>query len=634
MADRMRAYGCVAIILAEVAILATVGVLYLSGRFSVEPRSGEEPVVQATVSGPPASATAAPLVSTRVVGPTPTLALSTPTSTPSPSATPSPSPTATRTSLYPRPVDEEQVEAILANLSLEQKIGQMLMVGLPTAQFDEVAWRRVVQQGVGGVIFLERNTTSPQQVVALTGALQAAALEQGPGLPLLIGWNHEGGPVARTDSGVTKFPSAMALGAANRPELVYEIGQAVGSEMRSLGVNVNFAPVLDVNVERANPVIGLRSYGEAPSLVAELGQQYIRGQQSAGIIAVAKHFPGHGGVDVDSHLSLPTLNVPPTVLRQTDLPPFQSALDAGVASVMVAHIQIPALEPDGWPASLSPPIVSGLLRQEMGFDGVVMTDDMGMGAVRNNYGLGEAAVQAVLAGNDLLLTVETQSYPDIMRSALLSAVTNGTIPRERIDEAVRRLIRLKLAYDLSTPPSTAPLADQAAHLQLAQQAGQAAVRIVRDDAGWLPLNLPTNTILLISPDEINPGTTIGDGLSLIGEALVARGIDVTEHFYIPEAPWSVAQVQSEALAASSSVDAIVVVTWNAILRYTHYQEVAQESLVNELLSTGRPVVVVFGQLPYDGDRVPNAPAQIATYGDTPGQVEGLISLLLEAGGPQ
>jgi len=547
----------------------------------------------------------------------------------SPSATPtSVSPVAEAAPSFPLPVDEGEVEAILAGLTLEEKVGQMLMVGLPGPALDDVAWRRVVQQGVGGVIFLDRNASNPEQTRAFTQALQNAAIQQGPGLPLLIGWNHEGGTVARREAGLTHFPSAMALGAADRPDLVQAIGQAVAVEMRSLGVNVNYAPVLDVNVEPANPVIGLRSFGNTPQVVADAGSRYIRGQQGAGVIAVAKHFPGHGGVDVDSHVALPVVEASLDSLRRVELPPFQAAVDSNVAAVMVAHLRIPAVDPSGAPSSVSPPVVSGILREEMGYDGVVMTDDMGMQAIRDHYTLSEAAVLAVLAGNDLLLAVETARDPDEMRNALLDAVAAGRLNESRIDASVRRLIRLKLAYDLAAPPDSVLLENGPAHDELAREAGTAAVTPVKDTAGWLPLPLPTQRLLLITPANINPGTEVGDGQSLLHEILISQGVSVEELFYDPYDPADVARVQADALSRSATVDAIVVVTWDAILRYAHHGETAQEQLVNRLLDTGRTVAVVFGRLPYDRQRVPNAPTQIAIFGDTGGQLEGLASLLL------
>lgn len=637
--DATQVHGCLAV--GAIALLVTLlaALLYFAAPWRTaelapapsRPQSAVEIRPSPDVSA--AGVLSPPLVSTPTLQDTPTpIASPTPSQTATPTATAVLTPTISAppiaSSGYPLPVDENQVEAILAQMTLEEKVAQMLMVGLPHPYVDEVARRRVIEQGVGGVIFLERNTDNPQQVAEFTQELQAAAQARHPALPLLIGWNHEGGPVVRSNAQMTAFPSAMALGAANRPHLVYQIGEAVGQEMRSLGVNVNFAPVLDVNSEPANPVIGLRAFGDDPTLVAELGRYYLMGQQSAGIIAVAKHFPGHGDVNVDSHIDLPHLEAPLDVLQRRELPPFQVALDTAVGSVMVAHLQIPALDPDGWPSSLSPRVISDLLRRQMGFDGVVMTDDMGMGAITNNYSLEQATVQAVKAGNDLLLSVETGAYPDRMQSALLSAVASGELAEERINQSVRRIIRLKLAYALGGAPTTSPLADQAEHAQLAQQAGRAAVQVLRDEPGWLPLPDSVRRVLLITPSTTNAGSTTGDGLSLLAELLRERGLEVTEQFYIPDASWSVAEAQNEALGAVPSVDATIVLTWNAVLRYAHFQDLSQESLVAHLTETGQPTIVVYSQLPGDAQRLAQAPTQIATYGDTVGQIEGLVTLLL------
>jgi beta-N-acetylhexosaminidase len=536
-----------------------------------------------------------------------------------------------RAPAYPLAADEARVEAILARMTLAQKVGQMLMVGVPGTGMETVARRRVSELQVGGIIYLERNLSGAQQVAQFSQALQAAALEA-TGLPLFIGWNHEGGPVMRHEAQMTAFPSAMALGSANDPQLAYEVARAMGAEMRSLGVNMSFAPVLDVNSEPANPVIGLRAFGEDPALVADLGQQTIAGLQDAGVIAVAKHFPGHGAADVDSHEDLPLLDATVEQLYTRDLLPFWTAIEANVGGVMVAHLQIPALEPDGWAASLSPRIVTAILRQQMGFDGVVMTDDMGMGAIAEHYVLEEAAVQAVLAGNDLLLAVEAERDTERMHAALLRAVEEGRIPLQRIDEAVRRILRLKLAYNLDERQGTLLLENQDAHWELAARAGRAAVRILRDDAGWLPLPADVQRVLIVSPSTLHEGTVANDGLSLLGELLAARGIGVQELFYFPNAAWSVAETQGEALAIAPAVDAVVVLTWNAILRQAHEGDTAQETLVGALLasgqSRGQPVIVVFSQLPYDAQRLPEAPAQVAMYGDMAGQVEGLVTLLL------
>lgn len=568
-----------------------------------------------------------------IITPTPQLISLTPAMPTPPEATltftATPSPTMAHSALPWNPVDESEVEAILSRMTLEQKIGQMQMVGLPGPFLDDVTRRRIVDLGVGGAIFLERNTTSPDQVLELTQSMQNLAINQGPGLPLFIGWNHEGGSVVRRAAGLTQFPANMAVGLSGQPETAFEIGQATAEEMLSLGVNMNFAPVLDVNTEPANPVIGLRSYGDIPELVAAYGQNYIQGQQQTGVIAVAKHFPGHGGVDVDSHLALPTLDSSLESVTESELPPFQAALDADVAAIMVAHIQIPALDPSGRPASLSNEIVNGLLRDRWGFDGVIMTDALGMQAITDQYSFEEGAIQAMMAGNDLLLTVETSDHPERIHQALVGAVQASRISESQIDDSVRRLIRLKLAAPINPGPAGPLLPNQDVHRTLAENLGRAAVKLFQDEPGWLPLTV-SSRVVLVTPDKMNPGPTAGDQKSALGEKLAGRGLSVTELFYNDESPGDIASIQGRALSLAQSADVYVVVTWDAILRYAHHQETAQESLVNALLATGKPVVAVFGQLPYDTERVPNAPAQIAMYGDTDGQIEGVVRLLLDS----
>jgi beta-N-acetylhexosaminidase len=519
------------------------------------------------------------------------------------------------------------VETILNQLTLEQKIGQMVMIGIPGQTVDSLTYNRIAQQNIGGIILLTPNTAGPEQVRALTAELQRIALENGPRIPLFIAWNEEGGFVSRRQAGMTHFPSSMALGAVNDPDLVYAVGQAVGREMRSLGLNMNYAPVLDVNTHEANPVIGLRAFGDDPERVSRLGEQYIAGLQEMEVIAVAKHFPGHGGVDVDSHFALPRLESGLDQLWQIELPPFATAVEAGVGSIMVAHMQTPALDDSGIPASLSPNIIGQLLRQEMGYGGVIMTDDIGMAAITNRYTIAQAAVMAVQAGNDIILAVETATYPDIIITAIRQAVENGSIAEAQIDASVRRILHLKESYPMVWPADRPLLPNQAEHQTQALNAGRDAVKQKQDAAGWLPLQLPNNNLVIVSPLPLNPGTQRFDNLTLLGERLSARGLTVTELFYNPRNPASVRQAQASAL--SHTPDAFLVVTWDAILRQAQAGDTSQEELVTALLETDRPVIVIFGSLPYDQQRFTTAPTQITMHGDTDGQIEGVLSLLLE-----
>jgi beta-N-acetylhexosaminidase len=424
----------------------------------------------------------------------------------------------------------------------------------------------------------------------------------------------------------------MALGATDdQLQLARAYGQAVGEEMFSLGVNMNYAPVLDVNTEPANPIIGLRAFGDDPATVAALGSAYIEGLQEAGVIAVAKHFPGHGGVDIDSHVDLPVVTESRSEIEQIDLPPFDAALDSDVGAVMVAHLQIPDLDPSGRPSSLSSAAVTGILRQQMEYDGLVMTDAIGMGAITDQYGIGEAAVMAIEAGNDIVLAVDPGEF-EAVRSGLLSAIGAGRLTEARIDDSVRRILALKLAYDLIPSPETPVLGNRNAHLALANQIADQAVTIDQDTRQWLPLALPTGNLLLITPNmlaERHAGSVVGDGRSMLNELLGNRGIQVSEFFYDHTSPASIGGVQNEALAQAPSVDAIVVITWDAHLQQYQTAAMAQPQMISSLLQTGKPVIVVYGQLPYDKTLTPDAPAQITMYGDTSAQLSTLVSRLLD-----
>jgi beta-N-acetylhexosaminidase len=529
------------------------------------------------------------------------------------------------------PIDPARVEELLSSLTMEQKIGQMIMDALPAGVSDPQTRQRIVSDGLGGVIFLNVQMT-PDQLRQTTQTLQAMATQEGSGIPLFFAWNHEGGRISRLGAGLTEFPSNMALGVTHdQLQLARAYGQAVGEEMSSLGVNMNYAPVLDVNTEPANPIIGLRAFGDDPATVAALGSAYIEGLQEAGVIAVAKHFPGHGGVDIDSHVDLPVVTASRSDIEQIDLPPFDAALDSNVGAVMVAHLQIPDLDPSGRPSSLSSAAVTGILRQQMEFDGLIMTDAIGMGAITDQYGIGEAAVMAIEAGNDMVLTVDPGEF-EAVRSGLLSAIGAGRLTEARIDDSVRRILALKLAYDLIPSPETPVLGNMNAHLALSNQIADQAVTIDQDTRQWLPLDLPMGKLLLITPNmlaERHAGSAVGDGRSMLNELLSNRGIQVSEFFYDHASPASIGEVQNEALAQALSVDAIVVITWDAYLQQYHAGTMAQPQMINSLLQTGKPVIVVYGQLPYDKILTPDAPAQITMYGDTSAQLSTLVSRLLD-----
>ena len=316
-------------------------------------------------------------------------------------------------------------------MSLEQMLGQLLVVGFEgTAVTPEVAGL-IQQHHVGGIIFFSRNVRDAQQTLALTSELQALAREAGHRYPLLIAIDQENGVVRRLGRGSTIFPGSMALGATGSEALAHDVALATGRELRALGINLNLAPVLDISNNPDNPVIGVRSFGEDPAQVARFGVAAVRGLQGAGVLTSVKHFPGHGDTAVDSHQTLP--NIPHTLRRLDDveLVPFRAALAAGADSVMIAHVALPQLMGSAaLPATVSPAIVRGLLRERLGFDGVVISDCLEMRAVTETVGTERGAVMALQAGIDLLLVSHRYDRQLGSLRALQAALEAGELPSE------------------------------------------------------------------------------------------------------------------------------------------------------------------------------------------------------------
>jgi beta-N-acetylhexosaminidase len=337
--------------------------------------------------------------------------------------------------------------ALHALASDEERVGQLLMLGWPQGVENAREMIRLLRPGA---IVQITNTDSAPIATTINAQLLAMAKQYGVLTPLLA-VDHEGGRVQRIkDVANTGTNWSFGLGSPS-DSAACNRGQRHAQQLRDMGFSMNLAPVLDVNNNPANPVIGDRSYSADPELVARLGSAYIRGLQGGGIAAVGKHFPGHGNTSVDSHLSLPVLTHSLAELERVELVPFRRAIDpsTGVAAVMSAHIAFPALDPTRAPATLSQPIMRGLLRDHLGFDGLVLSDDMGvMKAITDNYTPGAAAVQALAAGVDMLIIAGPLDRQVASRDAVLNALRSGELSSERVDDAVRRVLRVKARFGL------------------------------------------------------------------------------------------------------------------------------------------------------------------------------------------
>ena len=370
----------------------------------------------------------------------------TPAPTPTPAATPSATPTPTP---EPTPTPDPVAEA-LAAMTTQEKVGQLLVAGIGGTEAGEDGLQAVQDYQVGGVILFGRNVESAQQLTDLTNELKTLNSDN---TPLFLCVDQEGGRVDRMPPEVDDLPSAYDYIAAGGDPL--ERGKALAAQCAAFGLNLDFSTCLDIWSNPDNTVIGDRAYGSDPHTVTSAGLAVNQGLEQGGVIPVVKHFPGHGDTSTDSHVDLPVVDKTAEELQEFELIPFQEAIDQGTPCVMVAHILMTQIDPD-LPASLSPKVVDGLLRQEMGYDGVVCTDDLTMGAISNTYGMGEAAVMAVEAGCDLLLVCHEADNLTAARDALLSAVDAGRISMERLDESVYRILSLKQEYGLTNDPVDRP----------------------------------------------------------------------------------------------------------------------------------------------------------------------------------
>ncbi|MCA0971221.1 beta-N-acetylhexosaminidase [Halobacillus litoralis] len=342
---------------------------------------------------------------------------------------------------------EKEIENKVEQMSLEDKAAQLFMVGFEGTSLSP-SERSMIQQGhVGGVILLGRNVRSDDQLHQLVTSIKQS---NSTSTPLFVGIDEEGGRVSRIPASLSSLPSSKQIGNAGDPELSYDVGQSLAAKVKHYGINMNFAPVLDINNNPDNEVIGDRSFGSDPETVTRLGIPTMKGIRSEGVIPVVKHFPGHGDTSVDSHAQLPIINKTTEQLNAFEWVPFKKAIQSGADAVMTAHILFPALD-EQYPATFSKKVVTGVLREQMNYDGLVITDDMAMGAISENYGTEEAVLKAIEAGVDIVLLTDTRNNQfERVHQSLLEAVEKGELSEEQIDESVKRILKVKQKYKLSS----------------------------------------------------------------------------------------------------------------------------------------------------------------------------------------
>ncbi|MDL4812716.1 glycoside hydrolase family 3 protein [Actinomadura opuntiae] len=532
---------------------------------------------------------------------------------------------------------------LLRSMSLQDKAAQLFVLQVygksadTTDPADVAANRKlygvdnaaqvVARYHPGGFIYYANNVDDPRQLAGFSNGIQRAAMAQPLRVPETIATDQEGGIVARVQPPATQSPGSMALAAGRRTGDARALARITGQELRAIGVNQDYAPDADVNVNPANPVIGVRSFGSDPALVSSMVTAQIRGYRAGGVTATAKHFPGHGDTTTDSHTGVPRIGHTRAQWEKLDLPPFRAAIAAGAEAIMTAHIIVPALDPSEDPATLSRPILTGILRDQLHYKGLIVTDALDMQGVRTKYGDERIPVLALKAGADVLLKPPADASGNGVFARQLAAVVNavdtGEISRERLDASVYRVLALKQKRGLFRDPyaDTSRIGGTVgtrAHLAAAQRAADRTTTLVKDDAGLLPLKAgPRKALVAGWGAATTAGIAAGIGEHGAATTVRSTGLSPTQ-----------AQID-DALAAAKDQDLVVAVTnraWDVSTEPGH-QGPGQMNLVKALVATGKPVVVIAVRDPYDIAYFPEAATYLATYSYTTEALRSAVKTL-------
>ncbi|MCR5128180.1 MAG: glycoside hydrolase family 3 protein [Lachnospiraceae bacterium] len=561
----------------------------------------------------------------------------------------------------------DRVESLLAQMSLEEKVGQMMVPSfriwkeIPSAGIDNMN-RTVENTGTtpaavnvtelndeiraciakyhfGGTVLFAENCRDAEQVLKLTTEIQKTNLAGG-GIPMLIAADQEGGTVARIGFG-TSGTGNMSLAATGDPQYAHDMAAVFGEELSVLGINTDFAPVLDVNKNPNNPVIGIRSFSDDPNLVAQYGIAYMQGLHDTGTIATLKHFPGHGNTDTDSHTGFPCINESYEALKNSDLVPFQAAIDAGADMIMTAHIQYPQIEKQTYiskssgeevylPATMSRTILTGILRQDMGFDGVIVTDALDMAAIADNFQMDDVICLSINAGVDMILLpiiTDTDKFHETERivESTVAMVKDGRISEEQVDASVRRILRLKERYGLLDRKdfslSEAQITQAVTgvgnpqHRNTAYQTALKSLTLVKNENSAFPI---------IPKAGENVYVLFADSAASRSEAWTMAQTKLQAEGKLPDGVNVITEKNTREKAAEQVEYAIR--ADHAILVSRIYNSDCLDPNTNDGFSTGyfdqiiagrhaagKTTIVISSQLPYDAGRFTNADAILLSY---------------------
>ncbi|MGM7701801.1 beta-N-acetylhexosaminidase [Pseudalkalibacillus sp. Hm43] len=516
---------------------------------------------------------------------------------------------------------DEDLDDFIKQMSTEEKVGQLLMPairemdGEPVTEMNDELNEMLGTFQPGGIILFRENIQSRNQVKQLNEAMQ-----KGSDVPLLISIDQEGGIVTRLPY-FPELPGNMALGATHSADLARETGEVLGAELRQIGVHIDFTPSVDVNTNPNNPVIGVRSFGDDPELVTEMGLAFMEGLHASDVMAVAKHFPGHGSVNLDSHYVLPVSEQSIEELEQVEWKPFRKMIEQGVPGIMTAHITFPNIDdseftsrkdglPIQTPATMSPKIMNELLRNEMGFQGLLFTDSMEMKAITDHFGPGEAAVQAVLAGVDVIV------MPDHLKVAydsLAQAVEENRISEERLNQSVNRILQAKLKWIDESEVDELDAAVTNRAVELEKKIAQDSITLMKNEGSVIPLTAPVN-------GQISFVSTNSQHLEKLKYALWKDHKKVTLILLKGDA---LTEAQKQELKKSEMT--ILITDSKTVIG--EGDTGWEQSAMNETIRHSEKSILVMARNPYDADVLSEVDAAIAQYSDQQASFQATVDLI-------
>ncbi len=545
---------------------------------------------------------------------------------------------------------------IIEKMTLRDKLGQLIMMDfrfwgkdkndnyIPSSEFNPTIKKLIAEYQLGGIALFRENTGKPEQIVRLVEDIQSDAK-----IPLLLGIDQEGGIVTRLQTG-TDMPGNMVLGAANDYSLTKEVAKAIATELNVLGINLNFAPTIDVNSSPSNPIIGVRSFSSSPELVGEMGKASIEGLSEASVMSCIKHFPGHGNTVSDTHLELATVDYSYEELKNIDLKPFEVAIQAGVDSIMIAHVIVPALDDTkqkskkdgkeiGTPATLSHRIITELLKEKLKFDGLILTDALDMKAISDNFGNEEAAVKTIMAGSDMaVMPVRIWEEKDICKLenllvAFEKECSDNPAFLARVEESVERIISLKIKKDLfknrDNEVSIENKIDKAdkivgcnMHKSIERKASSRGITLVKNDNKILPFKLEENSKILVLDSNKTRINILSESISKAADNL-SKPVTIDSHLI------DFSTVLDDSLKEQIlDSDFIILMTYNLDLSKTLPEQIAAFTDSNS-----KKLVTVATRNPYDIAFIPSCKANFVIYGavgfDQTNAIQAVLTINLE-----